>query len=223
MGKKILGVFAHEDDEVIGAGGLFALNAEQNGSNQVLCLTGYNSVRVDELKASCHILGASYEVLGNRKIVDVSRNTLSDKIKDLIILLKPEILITHDKEFDYQIEHNITHEIVMDAAQRASHGRLPGKYWRCDEILTTETHALHPVPNRIYDITTVFDKKQRAMECHESQLHKGTVSTNYYHLLNESKARLRGVQSGTTYGEAFMVRKLPIIGDFCPNLATKEV
>lgn len=212
MAKRILGIFAHEDDEVIGAGGLFALNSDQGGTNHVVCVTGYDDSRVQELEAATEILGATYEVLGHSNTVDQLVDPLVTKLRDAIRKHHPDILITHHPEFDYNDDHLALAEIVLQAAMRASSGMQQAH--RVGQILYTETHNLFPFPDQAYDITGVMERKLRAMACHESQLLKSTIPQGYYRDLVQRKAELRGLQAGCQYGEAFVTKRLPIIGPF---------
>jgi 4-oxalomesaconate hydratase len=224
MGKRILGIFAHSDDEVIGAGGLFLLNTQQNGKNHIICVNGSKETRRRELLAAAEILGASAETLGYENFTGQANKPLIGELRDHIKRYQPHILVTHDGKFDYNCDHRFLNEIVLEAAQRASHGSTEANAWKINELLTTETHALHPTPDRVYNISEVFEKKQEAMAKHKSQLTKGTISQDYYTKLNEAKALLRGVQGGCKYGEAFMVKHLPVVADLWQEpLAKKEV
>jgi len=225
MAKKILAILAHEDDEVIGCGGLLALNHLQQGENYVVCAAGFDEKRKAELEAACEILGVNdIDMLEIENILDHSKQEIIDILKSKIRAYQPHIIVTHGTEFDYNREHRIIGELALDAAQAALHGKAPGSSWRVDEILLTETHNLFPKPDRVYDISDVFETKQEAMKAHVSQLEKQTTAQNYYLRLNEYKALLRGLQSGCRYGEAFMARTLPVFADlYSEPLARKEV
>jgi len=222
MTKKILTIFAHEDDEVIGVGGLLALNHDQGGTNHVVCVSGYDEARVQELEAATKILGATYEVLSHKNVVDQKISSLTQRLRNEIREHQPDILITHHPEYDYNDDHLALAELVLQAAMKASSGMQDAH--RVPEILYTETHNLLPFPDRAYDITSVMERKQSAMSCHESQLSKSSVPKGYYVDLIRKRAELRGLQTGCQYAEVFAVKRLPIIGPFSATpLATTDV
>ena len=86
MAKRILAILAHEDDEVIGCGGLLALNRKQEGKNYVICVTGYDLSRKQEMEVACKVLGVDdLEMLGIEDILGCSKTEISDLLKSRII------------------------------------------------------------------------------------------------------------------------------------------
>ena len=75
-------------------------------------------------------------------------------------------------------------------------------------------------PNLIVDISAVMDMKIRAIEAHTSQLAK---TNNYYREFTIQKARLRGIQGGFAFGEAFKIEHLHHAGPFYPKKLGNEL
>jgi len=205
---RILGIFAHEDDEVIGVGGLLARNSSEGGESKIICFGGFNTHREKELSAACDILGLSYEALGLPETEYLpSNDEIKNSLVQHIIDFKPQFIVTHNP-VDYHHHHTIVSNYAKSAAMFACN--KPNGI-RVDGLLFTETNFMLPEYHVAVDITDYMDKKLEAMACHESQLKKGE---NYYAKLIQQKAALRGLQSGVEYAEAFRFEKLPIVGMF---------
>ena len=104
----LLGVFAHEDDEILGPGGLLAKNVKMGGVSHVISFGGKDERRARELEAGCRKMNVTYETLNLIPVSSdnpINQEKVIAALKDRIIDLKPEFLITHRKERDHHHEH----------------------------------------------------------------------------------------------------------------------
>ena len=86
-----------------------------------------------------------------------------EKVRNLINKIKPDLIITHDKE-DYHSDHKILSKIVSEIA---------GHYI---PIIYSETMmGINFIPNYYIDITDVFEIKKKAVMSHLSQKPKRFV------------------------------------------------
>ena len=74
-----------------------------------------------------------------------------------------------------------------------------------------EINTLLPHPTVLVDISDIIELKTQAIEEYHSQLKK---TDDYYLLFNLQKARLRGLQGGCEYAEAFREVLMPVHGPF---------
>jgi LmbE family N-acetylglucosaminyl deacetylase len=203
---KILVFAAHPDDEV-NCAGLLHKNFKENGKNLIVCFTG-NKKRLKELKESCKIIGSKlihlnlkeYELLNNQKTIL--------NLKKIILNFKPDIVVLQSK--DYHIDHKSVFDLALFSLKIASHGH---NGWLTKKILEMETSYLIRYPDVIVDITEEQDIKLKAFKAHNSQIKEKSFGNYYLNMMN-AKAKLRGVQIGAEFGEAYLEHKFPIIGDF---------
>ncbi len=207
--KRLLVVGAHADDETFGCGGTIALEVSRDAEVTVCCLTG-TPARHKELRAACKILGAKV-VAEVGADFSLSVRETSDKLVPLIRKIKPDTIITHSS-LDYHPDHIIVHKAVLRAAEWAGHSTLKrDKAWRFRRLLCMEINNLFPAPTLFVDISEVVDLKRQAIISFRSQMEK---TEGYYHSFNLQKARLRGLQAGCEFAEAFIEIPLPFHGPF---------
>lgn len=205
----LVGIFAHEDDEILGPGGLLAKNVKKGGTSHVISFGGKNKERAMELKRGCEKLNITFETLA---LIPVSsENSIREdsvvlSLRDRIIKLKPEFIVTHSKEGDYHQEHKMVSFLSREAVIRA---QLPMKNHITKGLLYTEGHFLHSNVHVFVDITEEYDLVVEAAKLHVSQMKK---NDNYYLGTLNARSLLRGVQAGCERAEAFVFEPLPLIG-----------
>jgi LmbE family N-acetylglucosaminyl deacetylase len=210
---------AHPDDETFGCGGTIALEVANGSEVTVCCLTGSTS-RHQELAAACKVLGAkSMALQGGDLTLRVSEvaNTLIPIIQEI----QPHVIISHC-DTDYHPDHREVHKAFLRAAEWAGHStQYQEKAWRPQRLYSMEINNLLAEPTILIDISDVIDKKRQAISKYTSQLEK---TSDYYQSFNLQKARLRGLQSGCEYAEAFREVLFPVQGPFYkPNPTVKTI
>ncbi len=207
--RRLLIIGAHPDDETFGCGGTIALETSQGSHVTVCCLTG-TGARHRELKAACKVLGA--------KVIALKAKDLSPRVKDvtntlipIIQQVQPEVIISHSAP-DYHPDHQVVHQAFQRAAEWAGHStQYKQKAWRPQRLFSMEINNLFAEPSVLIDISEVIALKTQAISEYHSQLKK---ADDYYLSFNLQKARLRGLQGGCEYAEAFREVLLPVHGPF---------
>lgn len=207
--KQLLVVAAHPDDETFGCGGTIASEVALGSEVTVCCLTG-TVARHRELKAACEVLGARVIALKGKDL----QLTVPGVTKTLIPIIQdvqPEIIVSHSAD-DYHPDHQVVHQAFQRAAEWAGHStQYKTQAWRPQRLLTMEINTLLPNPTVLVDISENIELKTEAIEEYHSQLKK---TEDYYLLFNLQKARLRGLQGGCEYAEAFREVLMPVHGPF---------
>jgi len=206
---NLVGVFAHEDDEVFGPGGLFAKNVKMGGKSHVISFGGCIGKRYTELQNACTKLGVTFETL---KIIPNNYKKLKDNVKivnllrDKIISLKPRFVVTHSSTVDYHSDHKIVSHLTREAAIRAT---LPVNNHIVNGLLYTEGHFLHSYVHIFVDITNEYNLVVEAAKMHKSQMKK---NNDYYLNALNGRTILRGVQAGCERAEAYVFEALQMVG-----------
>jgi LmbE family N-acetylglucosaminyl deacetylase len=118
-GRSLLAVFAHPDDESLACGGLLAKCAELGARVSLLCVTrgeagGPGNTRAEELQAAARVLGITSLVLLDHPdgmLPWENGGTLEADIRDAILRLGPEVVVTFDEDGLYwHPDHVAVHE-----------------------------------------------------------------------------------------------------------------
>jgi LmbE family N-acetylglucosaminyl deacetylase len=217
--QRLLVIGAHADDETFGCGGTIALETARGNTVTVCCLTG-NPARHQELWNACGKLGAKVVAIeGSEQAFTVAE--AAKTIIPVIQQIRPEVIISHSK-YDYHPDHRIVQQAVLQAAEWAGHStQYKELAWRPQRILSMEINSLFPAPTLFVDISETIEKKEQAIRAYQSQLRK---TKEFYLEFNMQKARLRGLQAGCEYAEAFSEISFPVHGPFyTPSPTTKSV
>jgi LmbE family N-acetylglucosaminyl deacetylase len=207
----VLCAVAHCDDETILCGGLLARVASQGGRAVAHVVCGLEAHRRVELMAACERLGAEAQVLEYQDgaLTNASAPEIVDELVRTIRMVKPDLIVTHDPEFDYNADHLWLAERVVYASQKAGMNEAGH---RPRLVLGGEIHTPLPFPDYLIDVGAQMPTVLEALACHESQL-AATHKRGYYMRLVETRARWRGVQAGCEYALALRRLPLPVIGD----------
>lgn len=218
MTDGLLVVISHPDDETFGCGGTMALHAEMGTSVDVLCLTLSDEKRRGEIENACKSLGVNKPIIFKEKTLIYS-SELIKRISDVIVEKRPLIVFTH-LPFDYHREHRLSYELVKEAIEWAAHTTTYNDPWLVKRLLLMEISSLIPQPHILIDISQVIEHKMNAINCYTTQLAK--FPWGYYEKFTNYKARLRGIQGGCEYAEAFQEEVLHSYGPFYKMKSNKK-
>ena len=204
-------VLAHCDDETIVCGGLLARLAANGGKVLAVALCGRDPKRRKELKAASRCLGISCAAFDyqDATLTESLLPGIVSEITGLIREERPDLLITHDPEFDYNPDHLLLGRCVPYAAQKAG---MSETGHRAKLIIAGEVNVPIPFPDFLVDVTEQASAVQAAIACHASQL-AATHKKDYYSRFLEARGHWRGVQAGCGAAMAFRRLPLPVIGD----------
>ena len=221
-GGRLIAVVGHPDDaEILCAGTLARARAEGAAvAVAVLCkgdrgqpeapVPDLGAVRRREMEAAAGLLGAELFSVG------VSDGTLIDDAavrRELIEIyrrFRPTLVLAHDPA-DYHPDHRAASKIAEAASWYcASRGHdtfssplpVPPALWFMDTV-----QMLDFEPGFYVDVTAHMDTKRAMLRCHKTQLARGADLPPLASLV-EAQARMRGVQAGVEYAEAFRIAPL---------------
>lgn len=193
--KKLVGIFAHPDDEAFGPGGTLALEA-QSAEVYIICITNGDAVlgtvaeqkklgriRKKELQKSCEMLGVKKVFFLGYHDGSLNHNLyheIADKLKKLLEELQPDTLMTFEPRgvsghIDHIVASMVTsfvfHKLpyihtLMYYCNRDAMRQLMKDYF----IYMPQGYKEHEV-QKIVDTSAVWDTKVQAMNMHKSQQH----------------------------------------------------
>lgn len=205
--RNILAIGAHADDVEINCGGTVALHVKRGDNVIILVMaepffTNYDGTvlrrrevgDIEEKKAA-QILGAKLINLGFKdNSVMYSVETIG-AINKVIDEHKIDTIYTHWHHESNQ-DHSRTAHATISAARYIPNILLY-------EPMYPNGKTYESFRAQIYvDITSTFDIKMEALNCHKSQIEK--FGTGFLEAI-EARARLRGYEIRSKYAEAFEV------------------
>lgn len=230
----VLVVSAHAADFVWRAGGAIALAASRGRRVHVLCLTfgekgesqglwkqpgmtleRVKAARREEASQAAGVLGADIEFCDAGDYPLRATDEVYDAVVATMRRIDPAAIITHPTSDPYNLDHALTHEIVLRSrmvAQAAGHDRGSTPIG-APQVLQFEPHQPEQcgfVPNLLLDISPVFDRKAKAMRIMEAQGHLVAYYTDLAVRRGVQAVRNGGARS-ITHAEAFQ-RVFPVVG-----------
>ncbi len=205
----LLVVSAHAGDFVWRAGGALALAAERGQRAKVVCLSygergesasawragktleEIKALRSSEATAAAAALGAEIEFLDAGDYPLRESAELTDRLVHVYRELQPTVVLTHPLADPYNGDHPAAARMALEArilAQAIGYP-APGEPLGAPPVFFFEPHQSEQSdfkPQVLLDITSVFHKKRKAMECLAAQGHMWEYYTDM--------AKHRGVQ-----------------------------
>jgi 4-oxalomesaconate hydratase len=205
----LLVVSAHAGDFVWRAGGAIALSATRGEQVKVVCLSygergesakawregksleEIKAIRRGEAEAAAHELGAEIEFLDAGDYPLVESQELVDRLVHIYREVEPAVVLTHTLADPYNGDHPAAARMAIQArilAQAIGYD-APGKPLGAPPVFQFEPHQPEQCdfkPDVLLDITPVFERKRKAMECLPAQQHMWEYYTDL--------AKRRGVQ-----------------------------
>ena len=227
IGKTILVVAAHPDDEVLGCGGSIAKWTASGNIVHILIMaegaTSRSSIRDREVKSeelslleksansAGKILGvASVKLLDfpDNRMDSVDRLDIIKAIEEEIKRLKPHTVVTHHCG-DVNIDHRITHEAVVTAC-RPQPGHSVRLLLAFEIMSSTEWQPPGSnfvfQPNWFEDVVKTFDFKIKALDCYQSEMREWPHPRSLNNIKN--LAQYRGSMVGCEFAEGFMLLRI---------------
>lgn len=223
--KKILVVAAHPDDDILGCGGTLAKAISMNAKIKILFLGEGVSSRFDfgfanftklkkasnqrnkECIESLKVLGIKNYIFENRLCTRFDELPLLNIVKSVereIKEFKPNIIFTHNRS-EVNIDHKITFDAVEVACRPINKKFLKQVY--SFEIVCSGNWKFEKnfSPNTYVDISKFFKKKIKSWSKYQKENKKFPHPRSIKGL--EILARYRGIQSNTTFAEAFRLER----------------
>jgi LmbE family N-acetylglucosaminyl deacetylase len=222
---------AHAFDVEVTAGGLLARLSQQGSEITIVHMTlgekghprpGHAGLYADqkqiEAERAATLLGAAIRVLGYEDARLPNDDEAKLAVCDLIRELRPELVLTH-WHGSWHKDHRHAHELVMDGLFLAG---LPGL--SRERPAAAVRAVLFPenwedpigfAPQHYEDITDCYQQWLNAIDAYA--LSRSGLAAFPYRDYYTSLARVRGVQAGVKYAEAFMTvepLRLQLINNF---------
>ena len=227
IGKTILVVAAHPDDEVLGCGGSIAKWTASGNIVHILIMaegaTSRSSIRDRKVKSeelslleksansAGKILGvASVKLLDfpDNRMDSLDRLDIIKAIEEEIKRLKPHTVVTHHCG-DVNIDHRITHEAVVTAC-RPQPGYSVRLLLAFEVMSSTEWQPPGSnfvfQPNWFEDVVKTFDFKIKALGCYQSEMREWPHPRSLNNIKN--LAQYRGSMVGCEFAEGFMLLRI---------------
>jgi LmbE family N-acetylglucosaminyl deacetylase len=210
VSRRILGIFAHPDDETFLAGGTLAKYADAGWEVSVLCATRgeagrrgdyekenlsageFALVRQREMEKACRVIGVRKPLFmkcADGRVAKDCRNSAKAIIVRFLRKWKPDVIITFGPDgVSGHTDHVAIGGIATAAAREAGIRSL--YYVLRSESLSTccepEVPVSPPPVTTVIDVSGFGERKLRAMRCYRSQ----------EHLLSEDPAVIRDTLNG---------------------------
>ncbi|SEG87174.1 4-oxalomesaconate hydratase [Actinacidiphila yanglinensis] len=205
----LLVVSAHAGDFVWRAGGALALTAAAGHRAKVVCLSfgergesaaawregrslaEIKALRRDEAERAAGELGAEIEFFDAGDYPLIETPELTDRLVRVHREVEPAVVLTHTLADPYNGDHPAAARMALQArilAQAVGYD-APGDPLGAPPVFLFEPHQPEQCdfkPDTLLDISPVFDRKRKAMECLRAQQHMWDYYTDL--------ARRRGVQ-----------------------------
>jgi 4-oxalomesaconate hydratase len=235
-GPRVVVVSAHAADFVWRAGGAIARSVEDGGSVTVLCLSygergesaalwrepgatleTVKAARHQEATNAAETLGADIEFLDAGDYPLQVTDAVLDAVVAVFRRVQPDVILTHAARDPYNLDHALTHELVLRARMVAQAHGLPDRETKplgASQVLAFEPHQPEQCdfkPDHLLDITSVFEKKHAAMKCMGGA--QGHLVDYYVDLATRRgvQAVRNGAPKSVAQAEAYM-RTFPTVG-----------
>ncbi|POM23182.1 4-oxalmesaconate hydratase [Actinomadura rubteroloni] len=226
----LLVVSAHAGDFVWRAGGAIALAAERGQRAKVVCLSygergesarawrqgasleEIKELRRGEAEAAAGELGAEIDFLDADDYPLRESEELIDRLVHIYRDVQPAVVLTHPSIDPYNGDHPAANRMAIQArilAQAIGY-QAPGEPLGAPPVFFFEPHQSEQCdfkPQVLLDITSVFAKKRKAMECLPAQQHMWDYYTDLAKRRGVQLKRNAGPNLGfttDTMGEAYM-------------------
>ena len=222
MGKGVLVVAAHPDDDVLGCGATIARWVQEGRQVVVAFLTDGVGARSDAdqaaadrreaaARAAAAILGVTdlrFADWPDNQLDQVPLLELARHAESLVAELRPDTILTHHPG-DLNIDHRRTCQAVLTAC-RPQPGFSVRTLWSFEVASSTEWQIPNPglafLPTAFVDVSGHLERKLEALDAYQEEIRDWPHPRSRQAL--EALARWRGASVGVTAAEAFVVHRL---------------
>jgi N-acetylglucosamine malate deacetylase 1 len=214
----VLAIFAHPDDEVLGAGATLARHAVSGDSIHVLLVAdgetsragggaGRVNARAKAAAEAARILGAkppSLLGLPDQRLDTVPLLDIVQRIEAEAKKIGPSVVYTHHPR-DLNADHRIVAQAVMTAFRPLPNSPVRAIY-ACEIPSSTgwESPGIDSfTPRRFVNVSATLGKKREALRCYDAEMRPFPHARSYEAI--EAMARWRGASAGLPAAEAFDV------------------
>ncbi|MCK0743674.1 PIG-L deacetylase family protein [Chromohalobacter nigrandesensis] len=219
LGKRILVIGAHPDDEVLGCGGLLAANADAGGESHVLIVSEGNAAQYGQNEEASklrhsQLVGAG-ESLGvsqifhwdypDMRLDEVPHIELNSHLQNLISGGGYEFVFTHHP-YDVNLDHKVVFQSVLVAVRPTPSCCVKGLFTYHVNSSTEWGMACHTdrfIPNAFLDISNWLDRKLNALSVYKDEIREYPHPRSIKAV--RDRARVFGSEVGYEAAEAFGV------------------
>jgi len=220
MTKTVLVVAAHTDDEVLGCGGTIARHTSQGDAVHAVFLadgvTSRSNASKNDLDERNQAAKNAHQILGiqdvymlgfpDQRTDSVPFLNIVQALEEVIQKVQPQVIYTHHCG-DLNIDHRITHQVVMTACRPVPEAFVKEIY--AFEVLSStewNTPDSSPfLPNCFVDISDHMETKHQALEAYGLEMREPPHSRSISNALRQSE--YRGSMVGIKAAEAFMLMR----------------
>ncbi len=228
IGKRVLAVVAHPDDEVLGLGGTIHRLSSIKGTNVAVCMMSKGVTSrfgetnkgeaSSQLSVNLRNMSASFDRLGvddswtfdfpDNQFDSIPLLHLIKAVESTIKDFRPHTILTHHNG-DLNIDHRLTAQAVITAVRPTS----PSRVQVCSFETPSSTEWQFPDPSKIF-VPNLFVElteenlaaKVAAITCYENEIREFPHPRSPRAL--EAIAQRWGSVAGMNYAEAFSVIRI---------------
>lgn len=224
MGKLILIIAAHADDEALGCGGTIARHVAEGDTVYAVFLADGVMSRPDSTSAQIEqrnsAAAKAHVILGINKVYmlgfpdnrmdSVPLLDIVQRLEEVLKEVQPEIVYTHHCG-DLNMDHRVAHQATLTAC-RPIPGTSVREIYAFEVLSSTEWNApgVNPfIPNVFVDISSYLDTKISALKSYDLEMREEPHSRS---IANAKRlAEFRGNSVGLVAAEGFsLVRALRV-------------
>lgn len=220
LGKRIMIIAPHPDDETLGVGGTIAKYSKNGADVFVLIVSGHLPplYSLEDYEKTVSEADSAFEMLNVAQsefleipatmIDDQPRHEVNGEISKIINDFGPHIVFCPYP--DRHVDHRLVFESAMVATRPVDVGRNIEIVATYETLSETHWNAPHIepnfTPNWVVDISDHIEKKLDALRCYKSQI-SGFPGPRSIEAV-EALAKFRGTQAGFGYGEGFHIVRM---------------
>lgn len=220
MGKKIIVISAHPDDEILGAGGTLLRHRNQGDEIYWIIVTnifvkdGFSEDRVRSRQKEIKLVANQLKITKTftldyptMSLSSSSLQTMIPQISTIFSEIKPEVIYTLNRS-DAHSDHRFVFDAVMACTKSF-------RYPYIREVLMyeciSETEFAPVLPEKVFqpncyvDISSLMKEKLEIMNVYESEMGKHPFPRSDKNI--QALATFRGASVGVEYAEAFQLIK----------------